>query len=99
MTPKEFLLKRFKISNEDKCEHDALIAEYLYDDINDCELDELLNIMMEYAKLMCEKQKDICAEEAETKDLSGPHQYEAYFVIDKDSILNSPLPKELQDEN
>lgn len=62
-------------------------------------LDEIRLAMKNYAIVMCQKQKEICAEEAETKDLSGPHQYEAYFVIDKDSILNSPLPKELQDEN
>lgn len=27
------------------------------------------------------------AEEAETKDINGPHRYERYDVVDKDSIL------------
>jgi len=53
---------------------------------------QLEKLIREYAILMCQKQKEICAEEAE---VSGG--LDEGFRVDPDSILSSPLPKELQD--
>lgn len=54
-----------------------------------------ISAMKEYARLMCDKQKEICSIEAETKDDSNPHSYESYYVVDRQSILNAPYPDEL----
>lgn len=90
MTPQEFLFKKLDIDEEG-------MDQYLYDFACSGELSEKIEKwMIKYAKLMCKKQKEICAEEAETKDDSPSLSYECYYVIDKDSILNSPFPKELQ---
>lgn len=100
MTPQKFLLHYFEIINENSFDHDALIAECLYDDINDCDLDNLFSIMNEYARIMCEKQKEICADAARlTWEYEGDGSYDGRYIVDIDSILNSPLPKELENEN
>lgn len=44
--------------------------------------------MKEYAKLMCDKQKEICAQEAECTN--------NFFEVDSSSIINAPYPEELQ---
>jgi len=100
MTPQEFLIQYFEIIDTDQQCHDSLIAECLYDDINDCDLDELFLIMKEYSKVMCQKQREICSEEAELKfEYIGDGSWDGSDIVDKDSILNSPLPEELKDEN
>lgn len=53
--------------------------------------DELIGFMKEYAKLCCDKQKEICANEAQCgSDWEGSASW-----VDTDSILNSPYPEEL----
>lgn len=49
----------------------------------------ILEMMKEYARLMCDKQKEICAKETQTK---------VYLEFLK-SILNAPYPDELQGNN
>lgn len=51
-------------------------------------LDEIRLAMKNYAILMCQKQKEICAEEAKG----------CKYGFYEDLALNSPFPKELQDE-
>lgn len=98
MTPRDFLEKwhGIHLQNYHVGDADAEIASYFYDDIADGAIDEILVVMKEYAKLMCQSQKNICAEEAETKDISNGLSYERYDAVDRDSILNSPFPRELQ---
>jgi len=51
-------------------------------------------VMKSYAIIMCEKQREICAENATTEtDTSSSY---VYTSVDTNSIINSPLPKELQ---
>jgi hypothetical protein len=45
------------------------------------------NKMIKFARIMCQKQKEICAEEAKG----------CKYGFYEDLALNSPLPKELQD--
>ena len=65
------------------CEHDGSYIP----------VGEVLRLMKEYAKLMCDKQKEICAEQADTKRIG--HGYQTYDIIDTKSIINSPYPEEL----
>lgn len=51
--------------------------------------------MIEYARLMCDKQKNICADTAETKDIHPPGGYLSHMIIDEQSIQNAPYPEEL----
>jgi hypothetical protein len=49
---------------------------------------------------MCQKQKEICAEEATISDygyFNDNDDPDYRWVVNEKSILNSPLPKELQD--
>lgn len=48
----------------------------------------VLNLMEGYSKHMCQKQREICAENAEVS-------YGYSCIIDKYTIINSPLPEEL----
>ena len=51
---------------------------------------EIILAMIEFAKLACEEQKKICADEAIANiQLSGG--YETIAEVDEDSILNAPL--------
>lgn len=52
------------------------------------------NKMIKFARIMCQKQKEICAEEAKLNTGDYPSK-----GVNRKSILNSPFPKELQDEN
>lgn len=84
MTPQKFLLKKLDTDLEG-------LEQYVYDYASTCDLtDKIEDWMLEFAKIMCEKQKEICAEEAE---VSGG--LDEGFRVDPDSILSSPLPKEL----
>lgn len=65
------------------CEHDGSYVP----------VREVLRLMNEWAKLMCDKQKEICKNYA---------QYEGSIyecAIDEQSILNAPYPDELQGNN
>lgn len=59
------------------------------------EPEHVFDLMTKYARLMCDKQKQICADNAKTKDDSDPLSYTTYYVIDPETILNSPYPEEL----
>lgn len=55
---------------------------------------DVLDVMKEYAIYCCEKQREICAENATTEtDTSTSY---VYTSVNIDSIINSPLPEELQ---
>lgn len=67
--------------------------------------DNVIQLMQNYAKLKCEEQRRICAENAEMIieiigedepiSISGSHYANAddFIQLDKDSILNSPEPE------
>jgi hypothetical protein len=90
MTPQEFLLKKLDTDLEG-------LEQYLYDFASECDLTERVEKWMKkYAKLMCEKQKEICAEEAKLKwEYEGDGSHDGKDIVDIDSILNSPFPDEI----
>ena len=55
----------------------------------------VLNLMEGYSKHMCKKQREICAENAKIMAMNHSRISDEY-KIDMGSIINSPLPKELQ---
>lgn len=65
------------------CEHDGSYVP----------VNEVLRLMNEFARFMCNKQKEICYEESETEEYYGTQ------IINKYSILNAPFPDELQRNN
>lgn len=50
----------------------------------------LLKAMKKHALLLCYKQKEICADNAQVEDYFGTN------YVDTKSILNSPYPEELK---
>lgn len=61
---------------------------------------EFEKYLKEYAKLMCQKQKEICADFAEPIEegfYNRNDDPDYRWVVNEDSILNSPFPKELND--
>jgi hypothetical protein len=78
MTPEEFL-DNCIISNQDK--------DWM---IRNC---NIITILKDYAKIMCDKQKEICADKAESKWIA-----DNYCHIDQvcEEINYSPYPTELQ---
>lgn len=52
------------------------------------EPEHVFDLMTKYARLMCDKQKQICADNAECTN--------NFFEVDMWSIINSPYPEELQ---
>lgn len=65
------------------CEHDGSYVP----------VKEVLRLMVEYARTMCDKQKEICAFNVDLADYYGS------ATIDTQSILNAPYPDELQRNN
>lgn len=57
------------------------------------DVDKIVKAMTEYAIEMCERQREICTDEACTTWGHGC-DYDVK-VVDQSSILNSPLPEEL----
>lgn len=56
--------------------------------------EDVRNVMIQYACIMCKKQREICAENATTEtDTSTSF---IYTSVNTKSIINSPLPEELQ---
>lgn len=55
----------------------------------------ILKMMNDFARLMCDKQKEICADDAETKDVYPNGSYMSLMIINEDSILNAPYPPQL----
>lgn len=50
---------------------------------------EVIRLMEEYARLMCDKQKELCAVYADTTVVT------LHNTVDLNSILNTPYPEEL----
>lgn len=99
MTPKEFLVEKLGIGgNPEQVDQVYEINKALYELVSDHRnMKYVQSLFLDYARIMCEKQKEICAEEAMWED-EGSLQEGTTIYIDKDSILNLPFPKELQDE-
>lgn len=56
----------------------------------------ILQMMNEYARRMCDKQKEICSEH--TNEMIG--NYESHGIVEQDeNVLNAPYPDELQGNN
>lgn len=55
----------------------------------------IINAMKKFAIYCCEKQREICAENAKIMAMNHSRISDEY-KIDMGSIINSPLPKELQ---
>lgn len=96
MTAKHILCKTFevdldKFGDVEDGISDAL--EYEYHRVTGAE--KIIQAMKEYARLMCDKQKNICADTAETKDIHPPGGYLSHMIIDEQSIQNAPYPEEL----
>lgn len=53
-----------------------------------------LDWMKEYARLMCDKQKEICLKRTGLIPIKGI--IDTYLDVDRDCINNSPYPEELQ---
>lgn len=81
---KEIFQDKFKIELEPKEGEITLNFEYIYE------------AAVEFAKIACEEQKKICAENAELigeEPCIFSHCECKDYSIDKDSILNSPTVK------
>ncbi len=87
MTPQEFYNQTVTYENEFKFSTVTIMSNYK---------EIICDLLKEYAILMCQKQREICAEEAETKDIHPNGSYLSHMVIDEHTILNASLPKELQ---
>jgi hypothetical protein len=87
MTPKEFFFDYYNIDLE-RYYHEGNLDFADFGHFNQRSLNDVFWVMKKYAQIMCQKQKEICAEEA--KDC----KYGFY----EDLALNSPFPTELQDE-
>lgn len=68
---------------------------------------DVLDVMKEFAIYCCEKQREICADNAEffregasmKNDLWPAYDHckiDIEYAVNKESIINSPLPEELQ---
>ena len=55
---------------------------------------DVLDVMKEFAIYCCEKQREICAENAKIMAMNHSRISDEY-KIDMGSIINSPLPEEL----
>lgn len=60
-----------------------------------------LDWMKEFARQMCDKQKEICYTHAlpYKEGAFGNYYYRADIKVEKESIINSPYPDELQGNN
>lgn len=88
MTPEEFLNQFCKPDDYNKLE------EQLKDGLW---TNNVLIYMRDYARLMCDKQKEICTNNANTKLIDSG--WDIYNAVDESSILNAPYPDELQSNN
>lgn len=104
MTPQEFLVEKLGIGgNPEQVDQVYEINKTLYELVSDHRnVKYVQSLFLDYARIMCEKQKEICAEEAELLEegfFNRNDDPDYQWVVDRDSILNSPLPNELEDEN
>lgn len=71
---------------------------YVFNDPEDGEpiihVENVVKILKEYAKLMCNKQKEICLRRTGLIPVNGI--VGMYLDVDKECIINSPYPEELQ---
>lgn len=67
---------------------------YVFNDPEDGELvihaENVVKILKEYGRLLCNKQKQICAENGTASIINWDEP-----IINKSSILNAPYPQEL----
>lgn len=68
---------------------EELLESYFYSPDSE-DIKAIVIAMKRYATMMCKKQREICAENAKT--VRCPE----YDKVNKESIINSPLPEELQ---
>lgn len=95
MTPQYFLLKFFEIEPERfEQEGDECLSEMITEENSDGTVDEVIRIMTEYARIMCDRQRQLCEFHAETKTLE--HNGQSYTTVDSASIRNAPLPEEVR---
>jgi len=57
--------------------------------------EQVREVMVKYAQIMCEKQREICAENAITK--TDTLTSYVYTSVDTNSIISAPLPGELNE--
>jgi len=73
------------------------INDYVFwneaDYAEDVAVNKVKELLKEWKSDLCRQQREICAEEAETKDISHTGSYESYDIVDKDSILSAPEPE------
>jgi len=95
MNAEKILCEKFGILLEDFDDVECGIAsaiEYEYHRVNGA--DKIIQCMKEYARLMCDKQKEICLLRTGLvpyKGLTG-----TYLDVDRKCIANSPYPEEIQ---
>ena len=75
---------------------DEILEKYYYGRNNQSTdpATNILNALLEFGRVMCEKQREICAENAKIMAMNHSRISDEY-KIDMGSIINSPLPKEL----
>jgi len=93
MTPIKFLTGFFNIK-DDRSEVATEIALCDLIESSNGDIDQMIRIMEEYARIMCDRQRQLCEFHAESKTLK--HNGQSYTTIDSASIRNSPLPEELR---
>lgn len=69
------------------CEHDGSYVP----------VKEVVRLMNEFSRAMCDKQKEICVKHAKVY-IAGKLE-STYCTINPDTILNAPYPDELQGNN
>ena len=69
------------------CEHDGS-----YIPVN-----EVIRLMTEYSRIMCDKQKEICFTHALPYKQGGfgNYYYQSDIKVEKESVINAPYPEEL----
>lgn len=87
MTPKEFVNKKWHVYGQQLSQNGGGIFSEV----------EVIEMLTEYAKMMCEEQKEICAESALVKWGEGI-DYDIK-VVSKSSIIFSRLPDDLTNWN
>lgn len=69
------------------CEHDGSYVP----------VKEVVRLMNEFSRAMCDKQKEICAHNAKVYSVGKLEP--TYGKVNPDTILNAPYPDELQGNN
>ena len=59
----------------------------------DQEYISIVDLLKEFASIKCEEQRRLCVNNAETEMIVWPTGNGADYVVNKDSILNAPMPE------